>query len=482
MPIIMRSSSKHNDEVLDAERLRQIARRKEQNRNAQRRLRERKEEYTMQLEAQLTDLHRRAQSQEEESQFLREALARMRADNMKLVEQISLIHRAVPSTQTTHPLPQRASVDLGVDLFAPNAPLDRGRNRSQSVTATAMQNLGLGPAPAPWSLTSSQHPLHATHPVFASTIAPGSTHRIPLASNTSMAGAPPFASGLALPSMADLADDSMPRSEDASRRSSFSPLSHRRSSTLLSPFDVRGNLSRHGSDLTELTVPSEHSDSENGGSSRKIQRAIHASNVVRASTAPSPSALASAAIASSEGTAGAAAGSDKLDDGTSSAAPGSDVVMASCLDSIHSMPFGTLEESKPSAAEPTPSKMQYDGGGSWMSTASEAPGQLALSDLRHTDMSGLSKPMGITPSALGLSNVSAMGGSGASSDGWTISPWINMSQTPSAAGAGVDPESGAARLHGDGQRLGAGMAFGDRQSLAARRGFSGSLKLETPTL
>ncbi len=109
----------------------------------------------------------------------------------------------------------------------------------------------------------------------------------------------------------------------------------------------------------------------------------------------------------------------------------------------------------------------------------EVPGQLALSDLRNADLSNMSKPLGLTPGALGLTNM--MSGSGAVGDGWSISPWIHLAQTPSAgAGAASDMEHSHSRSHTtDGQNLESGMAFENRKSLASRRGFSGSLKFES---
>ncbi|SPO26775.1 uncharacterized protein UTRI_04086_B [Ustilago trichophora] len=469
----MRPPAKNNDEVLDAERLRQIARRKEQNRNAQRRLRERKEEYTMQLEAQLAELHRRSQSQEEESHFLREALARMRAENQTLAEQIAMIHQAVPSTQASHPLPQRASIDLGIDPFVHTAPLSRNRNRSQSATASTMPHFAFGPTPAPWA-TTSQHPMPAVHPPFGATIAPGATHRLPFSSASPLPGAPSFTGGLAMPHSEPIEDIAMPRSEDTSRRSSLSPISQRRDSTILSPFDSRGNLSRHGSGQTELTLPPEHSDSESGPST-KIQRMSVSSNAVTSSMAPSPPpSLGTAPIPSRTMAPNVA---PTLADQTgevkpmSTMPPTSDDVMASCLESIHSMPLHGAEAGKHVAQKPA-----FDSAASWMSSASEISGQLALPDFRQPDLSSISKPFGLTPGALGLTN--AMPGSGSGGDGWSISPWLNLTQTPSA-GASADMAASASRSHADSQRLETGMAFDSKRSLATRRGFSGSLKLES---
>ncbi|EST04961.1 Basic-leucine zipper domain protein [Kalmanozyma brasiliensis GHG001] len=469
MPLIMRPPAKTNDDVVDAERLRQIARRKEQNRNAQRRLRERKEEYTMQLEVQLAELHRRSQTQEEESHFLREALARMRAENQTLAEQISMIHQAVPSTQTSHPLPQRASIDLGVDHFAP---LNRNRNRSQSFTASAMPHFAFAHSTAPWA-TSSQQPIPGMHAPFGAsvgTIAPGATHRLPFSTASPLTGTSAFPGSVPMPQHDFVEDVAMTRDDDASRNSSLSPASQRRDSNIISPFDVRAHLSRHGSGQTDLTLPSDMTDAD-GGSSSKIGRISDDGKVAGVSSGASPSpSLASAAIPSR--TMVTAVGEE-----ASSAATGlstsSDDVMASCLESIHSLP----------QANAASQKTNFDNAAaSWMSsTSNEVPGQLALSDFRNADLSNMSKPLGLTPGALGLSNM--MSASGAGGDGWSISPWIHLAQTPSGsagAAAATDMEHSHSRSHTtDDQGLESGMAFDSRKSLASRRGFSGSLKLES---
>lgn len=271
----------------------------------------------------------------------------------------------------------------------------------------------------------------------------------------------------------------MPHSEDASRRSSLSPISQRRDSSIISPFDSRANLSRHGSGQTELTLPLEHSDSESGASF-KIKRASTSSNALGMSMAPSPSpSLGSAAIPSRTmaPTVASSLANQSADPKTaiSNMPPASDDVMASCLESIHSMPLAGAVPGKHSDTH-TAQKPTFDSTASWMSTGSDISGQLALPDFRHTDLSNMSKPFGLTPGALGLTNV--MPGTGASADGWSISPWLNLTQTPSA-GAAADMESSSSRLHADGQRLESGMAFDSRRSLANRRGFSGSLKLES---
>lgn len=472
----MRPSVNNKEEVLDAERLRQIARRKEQNRNAQRRLRERKEEYTMQLEAQLAELHRRSQSQEEESHFLREALARMRAENQTLAEQIALIHQAVPSTQTSHPLPQRASIDLGIDLFAHTAPLNRNRNRSQSATTSTMPHFAFSHAATPWS-TAAQHPMPALHAPFGATIAPGATHRIPFPSASPLPGTSAHPGSLAMSQTEPMEDVAMPQFEDHSRRSSISPMSQRRHSRLISPFDSKGNLSRHGSDQTELTLPLEHSDSESNPSS-KIQRTSASSTTHATSMAPSPTpSLGSAPIPSR--TMASTVANTALDQrsetnpAVSTLPSTSDDVMASCLESIHTL--GGAEALKQSEANIS-QKPSFDSTGTWMSSATDMPGQLALPDFRQSDLSNAPKPLGLTPGALGLSNL--MPGSGAGGDGWSISPWIHLSQTPSA-GASADIEAASSRAQVDNQYLENGIAFDSRKSLASRRGFSGSLKLES---
>lgn len=458
MPAIMKPSTNTTDEMLDAERLRQIARRKEQNRNAQRRLRERKEEYTMQLEAQLTELHRRSQSQEEESHFLREALARMRAENQTLAEQIVMIHQAVPSTQTSHPLPQRASIDLGIDPFAHTASLSRNRNRSQSVTASTMPHFGFASPAAPWA-TSQQQSMPTMHHPFGATIAPGATHRMPFPTASPLPGTSSFAGGLTLPHTDSMEDIPMPRSEDDSRRSSISPVSQRRNSTFMSPLDARANLSRHGSGQTDLTLPTEHSDSESGHSS-KFKRVSASGNPISASmgTSPSPS-LGSAPMPSR--TMAISVAQPAVDQ--TSLPTTSDEVMASCLESIHSLPLAEAEAAKQACAQ------------NWMSSAGDMNAQLALPDFRHSDLSNMSEPLGLTPGALGLSN---MPGTGVGGDGWSISPWINMGQTPSAGATAADMEAASSRMPGDNQGLENGMAFDSRKSLASRRGFSGSLSFE----
>ncbi|KAJ1018865.1 hypothetical protein NDA16_004668 [Ustilago loliicola] len=485
MPVTMRPSTKNNDEVLEAERLRQIARRKEQNRNAQRRLRERKEEYTMQLEAQLADLHRRSQSQEEESHFLREALARMRAENQTLAEQISMIHQTVPSTQTSHPLPQRASIDLGIDLFAHTSALNRNRNRSQSATASTMPHFAFSAAAAPWSATSPHHPMSAMHPPhFGGTIAPGATHRLPMTSASPLPGAYTFPGGLTLPQHESMEDIALSHSGDDSRRSSLSPNSQRRDSI----FDSRGNLSRHGSGQTELTLPpADHSDTESVHST-KIQRISAAPSVhATASMAPSPSSsLNSAANPSGTMTHNMVQSvvlqqqqqqqqQQQNNDGKvtmPNVAPSSDEVMASCIESIHSMSTASSVEGNKQSESNCTQKFNFDGGASWMASANDVHGQLALPDFRQQDLSNMPKPLGMTPGALGLSNM--MSGSGHGGDGWTISPWINLAQTPSAAGASADMEHSSSRSHCDN-----GVAMDSRTSLASRRGFAGSLKLES---
>ena len=476
----MRLPTKNSDEVLDAERLRQIARRKEQNRNAQRRLRERKEEYTMQLEAQLAELHRRSQSQEEESHFLREALARMRAENQTLAEQIAMIHQAVPSTQASHPLPQRASIDLGIDPFAHTAPLSRNRNRSQSATASTMPHFAFNPTAAPWA-TTSQQPMHAVHPPFGATIAPGATHRLPFSSAASLPGVPLFTGGLAMPQQEPIEDVAMPVSGNDSRRSSLSPISQRRDS-IISPFDSRGNLSRHGSGQTELTLPPERADSESGPST-KIQRASVSSNNLVSSVAPSPSPSLGSAPIPSRTMAPVVVPTVADQSGhvghMSTLPQTSEGVMASCLESIHSLPLCDAQAGKETQnqinAAPKPS---LDSAPSWMSAGSDISGQLALPDFRQPDLATMSKSFGLTPGALGLTN--HLPGSGTGGDGWSISPWLNLTQTPSAgASADMESESAPSRSHSDSQRLENGMAFDNRKSLASRRGFSGSLKLES---
>lgn len=451
MPVIMKSPKNH-DEVLDAERLRQIARRKEQNRNAQRRLRERKEEYTMQLEAQLAELHRRSQSQEEESHYLREALSRMRAENQTLAEQITLIHQAVPSTQASHPLPQRASIDLGIDPFAHTASLNRHRNRSQSATASTMPPFAFGPTAAPWSTSLSHLPMSAMHTPFG--IAPGATHRLPFQTASPLPGTSSYAGGLPLGHNEPIEDESMPRSEVDSRRSSLSPISQRKDSLFASPFDSRGTISRHGSGQTDLTVPPEHSDSESLSSS-KIQRSS------------GPSSALALSIASNQ----------NLDSkhGTSTEPPASDEVMASCLESIHTLPLSNAEAIKQAQVQAS-HRSNYDNAAPWMSSSSEVPSQLALADFRQSDMSNMPKSLGVTPGALGLTN--AVSGTGAGGDGWSISPWIHMTQTPSVD-ASADTDISASRSHANNSLVDSGMVFDSRKSLATRRGFSGSLKLES---
>lgn len=142
----MKASNEGVNVGIDADRLRQMSRRKEQNRNAQRRLRERKEEYTSQLEAQLTDLHRHSQTQEDETRFLREALDRLRSENQVLTQQIARIHQSVPSTQESHPLPQRASIDLGTNHFAHPTQFNT-RSRSQSDASSPHQAFALSSIP-----------------------------------------------------------------------------------------------------------------------------------------------------------------------------------------------------------------------------------------------------------------------------------------------------------------------------------------------
>lgn len=151
----------------------------------------------------------------------------------------------------------------------------------------------------------------------------------------------------------------------------------------------------------------------------------------------------------------------------------SDDVMASCLESIHTL--GGAEALKQSEANIS-QKPSFDSTGTWMSSATDMPGQLALPDFRQSDLSNAPKPLGLTPGALGLSNL--MPGSGAGGDGWSISPWIHLSQTPSA-GASADIEAASSRAQVDNQYLENGIAFDSRKSLASRRGFSGSLKLES---
>ncbi|SNX84930.1 uncharacterized protein MEPE_03639 [Melanopsichium pennsylvanicum] len=466
----MRPPSKNNDDVLDAERLRQIARRKEQNRNAQRRLRERKEEYTMQLEAQLADLHRRSQSQEEESHFLREALARMRAENQTLAEQITMIHQAVPSTQTSHPLPQRASsIDLGIDPFAHTISLTRNRNRSQSATASTMPHFAFGPTAAPWATTSQHALMPDIHsPPFGATIAPGATHRLPFTSVPPLPGKMSFSGGLTMPHHDLMEDVAMPQSEGITRRSSRSFNLQRRDSAIFSPPVSRGTLSRHGSGQIELTVPIEHSDAESGPSTN-IARASASSTDLSTSMGPSPSPSLGTAPIPSKTMEPSAPPFSKQSGETHAATimpPTSDDVMASCLESIHSLPLGDLEAAKQTEAP---------AGGPWTSSGNEISGQLSLHDFRHSDLTTIQKPLGLTPSALGLNNM--MPGTGAGGDGWTISPWLNFNQTPSA-GVAADMDSVSSRQHAGNQRLDMGMAFSSRKSLASRRGFSGSLSLE----
>ncbi|KAJ9477792.1 BZIP domain-containing protein [Pseudozyma hubeiensis] len=463
----MRPPIKPTDDEHDAERVRQIARRKEQNRNAQRRLRERKEEYTMQLEVQLAELHRRSQSQEEESHLSREALARMRAENQTLAEQIAMIHQAVPSTQSSHPLPQRASIDLGVDHFAP---LNRHRNRSQSVTALALPHLTFGHAAAPWS-TSSQEPIPAMHAPFGATIAPGATHRMPFPTVSPLPATSSFGGGLAAPHHDAVEDVSMARPDDNSRASSHSPALSRRTSSLISTFDPKSNFSRHDSGQTEVTLPSEQSE-PGSSASGKLRRVSDFEKPLgaAATTSPSPP-IESAAIPSRTMAPAASTAVEHGSSNTSKIALSSDEVMASCLESIHSLPQAHVDAH-------ASQKSNVDNAASWMSSAHDFPGQLALPDFRHSDMSNMSKPLGITPGALGLTNV--MSGTGASSDGWSISPWINMGQTPTANSA-VDMGRSASRPQADAHSansLDAGMSFENKNSLASRRGFSGSLKFE----
>ncbi|TKY85386.1 hypothetical protein EX895_005548 [Sporisorium graminicola] len=147
----------------------------------------------------------------------------------------------------------------------------------------------------------------------------------------------------------------------------------------------------------------------------------------------------------------------------------SDDVMASCLESIHSLP-------QASADAHSSQKTHFDHATSWMASNNDISGQLALSDFRNPDLSSISKPLGLTPGALGLTG--GLPGSSAGGDGWSISPWINMAPTPSAS-LGSDLEQSSLRSQVDSQCLDTGMTFEQRSSLASRRGFSGSLKLET---
>ncbi|TKY85912.1 hypothetical protein EX895_005453 [Sporisorium graminicola] len=286
MPSIMRPPTGINDEMLDAERLRQIARRKEQNRKAQRRRRERKEEYTMQLEAQLAALNRRSQAQEEESHYLREALARMRTQKLTLAEQNARIRQAVPSMQFPHPLPQRASIDLGVDHFA-----RLNCNRSQSTTATVMAPFTSNHNVAAPCATSSQQPMASAHAPFEPTIAPGTTSHLPISVASTLAGASSLAGGMAVPQPEPIEDIAMSRSDDAIHTSSTTPVTQQRDDFVTSPFDLRVNFSCHDSGQTELTMPPEFSEAE-GGSATKIRRVSDSGRVTRASvpTSPAPSA------------------------------------------------------------------------------------------------------------------------------------------------------------------------------------------------
>ncbi|PWZ00214.1 hypothetical protein BCV70DRAFT_161489, partial [Testicularia cyperi] len=427
----------------DAERLRQIARRKEQNRNAQRRLRERKEEYTMQLEAQLAELHRRSQSQEEESHFLREALSRMRAENQSLAQQISLIHQAVPSTQTTHPLPQRASIDLGIDPFAPIAGSMRSRNRSQSATQpTHPAHPGAPTMASPWSASVPVLHSFAHVPAFGSTIHPHITHRPPVPASMSSSGPIALAGGLSLAVPESPEDVTMPlstTSNEASRAASSSPSLHRRDSLAPapSPFDARSMFSRHGSDQTDITIPSDRSDTDMPLST-KLRR-----------SAPS------------------------LHGGAVSQPSAADTMMASCLDSIHSVSGSSGAAPQMNASAAATQKAAFEFAASWIASSSEsAAGNLSIPDLRSTDMSSASKPLGITPGALGLAHGGVMSSGG---EGWTISPWINMSQAASN-------DNTAASHHTPAEASMQGVPSDLAKSLASRRGFSGSLKLEPPLM
>lgn len=454
MPLIMRPPAKTSNDMVDPERLRQTARRKEQNRNAQRRLRVRREEHILQLQAQLEELHRRSQSQEEESHFLREALALMRAENRTLAEQIAMIHQAFPSTQSSHPLQQRASIRPGADQ---NASLNFSRSRSQSVTASMIPPFAFGNPAAPWS-TSTQQPTPAVQQPFGATDAPSATHRTTFSLASPLPGAPGFVGGLAGPKHDNSEDVVMPRSQDASRTSSISPASQRRDSSIISPFDLRSDLSRLGSGQTELTLPSEPSEVERGtptkfrrtsdlGSLAGIPAAMSQSSPVESTNIPSRTAIPATRPSTSE-----------IKTASTNFAPGSDDVTACCLESIHSLPQANVQ------------KRTFDNGTSWMSQSNDDSAQLALSDL-----STISKSLALTPVAMGLTN--AMTGSGAVGDGWSISPWINMPQTPSD-GALANTYTSASRAQADGHTVDTGMAVDGRKSLASRRGFSGSLKFE----
>ncbi|TKY85911.1 hypothetical protein EX895_005452 [Sporisorium graminicola] len=111
-----------------------------------------------------------------------------------------------------------------------------------------------------------------------------------------------------------------------------------------------------------------------------------------------------------------------------------------------------------------------------MASQNNPSSQLALSDYRNPALSSISKSLCLTPGTLGLEN--AVAGSNARGDGWSISPWINMAPTPSA-GMASDVKQTSSPSYADSQRLKTGMAFDNKKSLASRRGFSGSLQLET---
>ncbi|KAN0065107.1 DNA-binding transcription factor yap1 [Thecaphora frezii] len=430
---------KSEDEVNNAEKLKQIAKRKEQNRNAQRRLRERKEEYTLQLEAQVAELHRRSQTQEEHSHYLREMLERIRVENQLLSQQLAMV---TSSPEVLH----RSSIDsagLGVGVQPP-VTFTRPRHCSESDTASSR-----GPCWGPLPVNPSQ-PNAVPQFLVPGALAPHETLNGPgLPQHFS---GPPPASAVTFPPLLHPGPVPISRSlvgsglqdqqQDLSRRGSASPLATT-SEGMLSPRAARGCLNRYGSGQTDITIPSDGSDAE--------EAAINAQR-------PPP---------------GKANGVSMEVENLDATVVQAVAVVGGRVDGLGSSQTADLDSKdvqqdwQASAANANPF-MQ-----TWQSSRVGSQQDLSLSNLPSNNLSSHTKPFGTASSgALGQTM---------QDDGWTISPWVNFTSSPleqTGLKGSVTTESN----QGDEKPQTRPSLAGRSSSLASRRGFSGKLQLQPPVL
>ncbi|EPQ26946.1 uncharacterized protein PFL1_05580 [Pseudozyma flocculosa PF-1] len=488
MKVSQADAAKPQVDVNDAERLKQIAKRKEQNRNAQRRLRERKEEYTMQLEAQVAELHRRSQTQEEHSHYLREILERIRMENQVLSQQLAMVSG---SPETVH----RSSVDSSAPTanvaqpFATNRP----RHSSESYAASS-QGLSLWPP--------SIDPSHTTDMPrpFGGNLAPHETithSQSPLlapapAQPRSATGLPAAAGGFTFPTILHPAAAPISRASEATNarhphphpqqhlrqppqhphplpeplhRASASPLASA-SDGMLSPMALRGSLNRYGSGQTEITVPSDSSESDPPAAKMRCRGL----SVSRKQSGPmdvdmDPAAASSSVAASTTMPASlnqhrsGASSSMQPEHGTR--APEANSMFSRGL-LEHRQAAGSSAASASGAAAINNSDQCMH---SWLNPGNsgiEHEQDLVLANMPSQDVSGHLKPIGATPGALGLTT---------HGDGWTISPWVNFTSSP------LDQVDSRQSVRLDGAGPTEYDSFGRPTSLASRRGFSGKLEL-----